>query len=390
MKRSALLLLATGFLVISMQQSAHAQFQKKRYPVAKSSWKMEYVQPAFGGVQPDPPKPPDELWFGAPQFHDDDVVSSTPTIPLPPPKELVEEMLLEDIADELGVGVDELLDDGMFQELRELERLMKDLEQAFQFPEMQDGLPGGSDPSVDGIQERVAGDEASLDEILFGRQGPRWNGTGTGVGSFDMNEPGTSGYPSAESGPSGNAAPSIRPFEDSMDELVVLDHGDYVGPDFGIDVVLDEFGREATRLFRDLSSWMSLGGQWIFPSPAGDFPDDATYGDDQPNPEGNDDGGPIKGDSNDTLDWLAGRSPRSRNPATAPRIGTLDVLGQPGSEEGRYRTATPNRFSRMRDDIDPAMMSSGADGGSSERPPIGPKPDDPDSPIGPDDPSPVK
>lgn len=111
MKRSALLLLATAFLGFSLQQSAHAQFQKKLDPVAESSWKMEYVQPPFGGVQPDLPKPPDELWFGAPQFHDDDVVSSTPTIPLPPPKELVEEMLvLEDIADMLGVGVDEVVE----------------------------------------------------------------------------------------------------------------------------------------------------------------------------------------------------------------------------------------------------------------------------------------
>lgn len=126
----------------------------------------------------------------------------------------------------------------------------------------------------------------------------------------------------------------------------------------------------------------------------GDNPDDEPSEDRQPNPEGDDGGGPIKGDSNDTLDWLAGRSPRSRNPATAPRIGKLDVLGQPDSEKGRYPAAAPNRFARMRDDIDPAMMSSGADGGGtgggSEGCPIGPDPNDPDSPIGPGDPSPVE
>lgn len=111
MKRSTLLLMVTGFLGFSVQQSAQAQFQKELTPVAESSWKMEYVQSAFGGVQPDPPKPPDELLLGGPQFKIDDVVSSTPTIPLPPPKELVEDLLvLEDIADELDLGDDELLE----------------------------------------------------------------------------------------------------------------------------------------------------------------------------------------------------------------------------------------------------------------------------------------
>ena len=84
-----------------------------------------------------------------------------------------------------GGAFDTLPDAEVFRELQELQRLMKDLQEAFQFPEVGGGLPGGSDPSVDGIQQRVFGDEASVEDILFGRQGPRWNGTGTGVGSFD-------------------------------------------------------------------------------------------------------------------------------------------------------------------------------------------------------------
>lgn len=331
-----------------------------------------------------------------------------------------------------GGAFDKLPDVEMFRELQELQRLMKDLQEAFQFPEVGDGLPGGSDPSVDGIRERVFGDEASVEDILFDRQGPRWNGTGTGVDSFDMNNPEPGGYPSGERGPSGQAAPDITPGADrdsghgyfspyvsgeyiitrswsdgsfaaateshysSDGNLIMQIHtGDYVDYLAGghansqwIDVYRDgEYlgtvirvnGETYKRFVRDYVGQQSP----LYPAE-----------DSQPNPEGDDDGGPIKGDSNDILDWLAGLSPRSRNPATAPRIGKLDVLGQPDSEEGRYRTAAPNRFARMHDDIDPAMMSSGADGGGtggdSEGCPIGPDPDDPDSPIGPSGPSPVE
>lgn len=319
-----------------------------------------------------------------------------------------------------GGAFDTLPDAEVFRELQELQWLMKDLQEAFQFPEVGGGLPGGSDPSVDGIRERVAGDEASVEDILFGRQGPRWNGTGTGVGSFDMNNPESGGYPSGERGPSGQAAPDITPEADrdcdypspyvsgehifertnehgntfvshySSDGNLVMQiaTGDLVDALVGhdnsqiIDVYRD--GKHVGSLTRvnGITVNRFIGGEPIIP-----------HMDSQPNPEGDDGGGPIKGDSNDTLDWLAGRSPRSRNPATAPRIGKLDVLGQPGSEEGRYPAAAPNRFARMRDDIDPAMMSSGADGGSggdSEGCPIGPDPDDPDSPIGPSGPSPVE
>lgn len=326
-----------------------------------------------------------------------------------------------------GGAFDTLPDVEMFRELQELQRLMKDLQEAFQFPEVGDGLPGGSDPSVDGIRERVFGDEASVEDILFDRQGPRWNGTGTGVDSFDMNNPEPGGYPSGERGPSGQAAPNIRPTEDrnecqafawfersrqesetpSGQEMVVVTTTYHV---------TNEHGSTETITVSNVYIDKRFNGQWVtwlannyehhfFPPSDAVSQEtlDETFlrwweicppGDDQPNPEGDDDGGPIKGDSNDTLDWLAGLSPRSRNPATAPRIGKLDVLGQPDSEEGRYRTAAPNRFARMRDDIDPAMMSSGADGGGtggdSEGCPIGPDPDDPDSPIGPSGPSPVE
>ena len=111
MRRTTPLLLATGFLVFTFQQAVNAQYQKKTDTISGILWEMEYLHPALGGVQPDPPKPPDERLLGALQFNDADTLSSTPTIPLPPPKELVEDLLvLKDIADTLGVGVGELLE----------------------------------------------------------------------------------------------------------------------------------------------------------------------------------------------------------------------------------------------------------------------------------------
>jgi len=291
-----------------------------------------------------------------------------------------------------GGAFDTLPDAEMFRELQELQRLMKDLQEAFQFPEVGGGLPGGSDPSVDvdGIEQRVFGDEASVEDILFGRQGPRWNGTGTGVDSFDMNNTESGGYPSGERGPSGQAAPNISPSETSID-----DFSEYGGDT--IETTTAQMDVVPFVVFVIPPSVVSVpvaaaaSAVWLIVT---DIFTTTTSECDQPNPEGDDDGGPIKGDSNGTLDWLAGRSPRSRNPATAPRIGKLDVLGQPDSEEGRYPAAAHDRFARMRDDIDPAMMSSGADGGGSggdsEGCPIGPDPDDPDSPIGPSGPSPVE
>jgi len=122
----------------------------------------------------------------------------------------------------------------------------------------------------------------------------------------------------------------------------------------------------------------------------GDFVRHMDDLDDQPNPEGDDTGGPAGG-QREFLDWLAGRSPQAGNRALNRPITSLDVLGQPGADGSRYRESNPNRFSRIWDDINPSMR-----GGETERddstwcPPVDPdgKDDrgwmiDPLGPLGP-------
>ena len=106
------------------------------------------------------------------------------------------------------------------RDLRELQRIIEDFEQGFQMPEMQDGLPGGWNPSVEGLQQGVMGEGTSVEDVIFGRQGPRWDGVGMDVESFGGGTQGNRRYPSAEPGPSGSAAPDITPEEAAMDDVI--------------------------------------------------------------------------------------------------------------------------------------------------------------------------
>ena len=123
----------------------------------------------------------------------------------------------------------------------------------------------------------------------------------------------------------------------------------------------------------------------------GDF---VRHLDDQPNPEGDDTGGPAGG-QREFLSWLAGRPPKAGNAALNQPITKWDVLGQPDPEGTRHRSSTPSRFARMHFDIDPAPFKSTAQAeGSTWCPPVGPddpdSPRGPDGPVGPSGPSPVK
>jgi len=182
-----------------------------------------------------------------------------------------------------------------------------------------------------------------------------------------------------------------------MDDLVVLDHGHGSDSD-DLDRIVDA----AISLLPGVRGFLvGVLSNFINPSPAGDFPDDGTLdtprnpGDDgQPNPEGDDQGGPAGG-QNDFLLWLAGRPPQAGNPALSQPVTRMDVLGQPGPEGTRRRSSRPGRFSRIRFDVNPALLrSANGRGGSTWRPPVDPDgsggPVVPHSPIGPGGPSPVK
>ena len=66
----------------------------------------------------------------------------------------------------------------------------------------------------------------------------------------------------------------------------------------------------------------------------GDFVRHMDDLDDQPNPEGDDTGGPAGG-QREFLSWLAGRPPKAGNAALNQPITKWDVLGQPDGQGTR-------------------------------------------------------
>ncbi|MBJ45124.1 MAG: hypothetical protein CMJ80_17920 [Planctomycetaceae bacterium] len=302
--------------------------------------------------------------------------------------------------------IDQLPNPETLKELKEIHMLLQNLEEVLKFPELKNGAPGQSSPmTVEQLQDRLMGHQTTLEDILFGQQGPKWNGH-----EFEMNPP--SKHPATEPGPSGEAAPNIRPSKDSHDDpLDWHGNGGEVTRE-GIETVVERMSEDAEpyqgatsvlltaiitltvrnpRVALAITSLLQQGDNADSdnPPPSNDSEDSPTPPDDrQPNPEDEGSGGPFN-----TLDWLAGRPP-SLNPATAPKLDTLDILGQPSSDESRTTEANPLRFARMRDDINPATMQSETDGeetgGGSDGCPIGPDPEDPANPIGPSGPNPVK
>ena len=335
----------------------------------------------------------------------------------------------------LAAKQDHLPDTGTFEQmrdLRELQRLIEDFEQGFQMPEMHDGLPGGWNPSVEGLQQGVMGEGTSVEDVIFGRQGPRWDGVGMDVESFGEGTQGNSRYPSAEPGPSGSAAPDITPNADrnaehrptffdrvitrkfSTDNGCILQHIYYTEDNRHETehVYVEINDGQVTRVYDPVSGgywadiWRNSTGSLDEITDAldyyllgkarndGDFVRHMDDLDDQPNPEGDDAGGPAGG-QREFLSWLAGRPTKAGNAALNQPITKWDVLGQPDPEGTRHCSSTPSRFARMHFDIDPAPFKSTAQAeGSTWCPPVGP--DDPDSPRGPDGPvgpggpSPVK
>jgi len=283
--------------------------------------------------------------------------------------------MLDSIAQDLGVEVDEpLVESGLLrdmQDLRELQRLMEDLQQAFQFPEMQGGLPGDENPDVASLGQGVMGAGTSLEDLLFGHQGPRWDGVGMDVESFGGGKQGNRRYPSAEPCPSGSAAPNLTPQQDrdasgkysyvittkktfqrdGQHVCIVTDtyiqshgpsavtlstvyidgeqHGQYIafsenGETFGGGEVVEDIDFPiATPEEADL---ILLGELRSEETTLHEYPE----GDDQPNPEGDGAGGPAGG-QREFLDWLTGRPPKAGNQALNRPIGKMDVLGQPGA-----------------------------------------------------------
>ena len=349
----------------------------------------------------------------------------------------------------LAAKQDHLPDAGTFEQmrdLRELQRIIEDFEQGFQMPEMQDGLPGGWNPSVEGLQQGVMGEGTSVEDVIFGRQGPRWDGVGMDVESFGGGTQGNRRYPSAEPGPSGSAAPNLTPGSDRADLEITIDQDgcevgfnsegtkytfhqstqSYVDSDgkkvavYTYHYSMQRLGESPihvsqTHVYRNgefvEEIWTSVEGsisveaeepgpvwtlkEWMFPGTEPPQTRQVNPPDDsQPNPEGDDTGGPAGG-QREFLSWLAGRPPKAGNAALNQPITKWDVLGQPDPEGTRHRSSTPSRFARMHFDIDPAPFKSTAQAeGSTWCPPVGP--DDPDSPRGPDGPvgpggpSPVK
>ena len=411
MCRSSAYILGFCFLTLVLEHSAKAQSWKK-VPLTDTRYSAQKA---------------DDLAAGGKHL-----AEATAAVDAQPElsQALLEELrMLDAIAQDLGVEVDELLVESELlrdmQDLRELQRLMEDLQQAFQFPEMQGGLPGDENPDVASLGQGVMGDGTSLEDLLFGHQGPRWDGVGMDVESFGGGTQGNRRYPSAEPGPSGSATPDITPRGDRCEgQTVTSGKKSFERNGSAVCVVFDTYADPDNPSIRTTIADIYINGElraqgiwesssqsdwsyifdlteepdlWVsqeyieqsFCDPRDEQPDDS-----QPNPEGDGAGGPAGG-QRELLDWLTGRPPKAGNQALNRPIGKMDVLGQPGAGEARYRSSSPTRFSRMRYDINPAMRRGATErAGTTWCPPVDPddpaRPINPLGPAGPGGPSPVK